>query len=170
MKKLQTIITILLFAAVIYLWQDNKPSTDLSERSIGFTNWSDDGEVYKWHLGTDAAVDLVVDLDKVWEKQNYTKMRTFFADTAKFYYRDGKFFDNTNDFINEISSQEESLTVWKLVSAYSVDLDPLTGGEHVQASFEVTNKAGDVIRELHEQYYIKNSKIVQWRQFSLPLK
>ena len=146
--------------------------TNSTERSIGFTNWSDDGEVYKWYLGTDAAVDLVVDLDKVWEKQDYAKMRTFFADTAKFYKRDGKFFDNTTDFINEISSQEEEeeATVWKLLSAYSVDLDPSRGGEHVQASFEVTNKAGDVIRELHEQYYIIDSKIVQWRQFSLPLK
>mgnify|MGYP001326609438 CR=1 FL=1 len=144
--------------------------TKSNDRAMGFTNWSDDGEIYKWHLGTDAAVDLVVDLDKVWEKQNYAEMRTFFADTAKFYYRDGKFFDNTNDFINEISSQQESPTVWKLLSAYSVDLDPLRGGEHVQASFEVTNEAGDVIRELHEQYYIIDSKIVQWRQFSLPLK
>jgi hypothetical protein len=145
--------------------------TNSTERSIGFTNWSDDGEVYKWYLGTDAAVDLVVDLDKVWEKQDYAKMRTFFADTAKFYKRDGKFFDNTTDFINEISSKdEEEATVWKLLSAYSVDFDPSRGGEHVQASFEVTNKAGDVIRELHEQYYIIDSKIVQWRQFSLPLK
>jgi hypothetical protein len=146
--------------------------TNTTERSIGFTTWSDDGEVYKWHLGTDAAVDLVVDLDKVWAEQNYSAMRVFFADTAKFYFRDGKFFDNTNDFINEISTQEEDgTTVWKFVSAYSVDLDPLRGGEHVQASFEVTNKAGDtLIRELHEQYYVIDNKIVQWRQFSLPIK
>ncbi|MDA9357196.1 hypothetical protein N8376_05400 [Flavobacteriaceae bacterium] len=170
MKKLQTIITILLFAAVIYLWQD-KPSANSTERSIGFTNWSDDGEVYKWSLGTDAAVNLVKDLDKVWTEENYTEMRSFFADTAKFYFRDGKYFNNTNDFINEISSQEDSPTNWEFIGAYSVDLDPLRGGEHVQASFEVTNKEdGTLIRELHEQYYVIDKKIVQWRQFSLPTK
>jgi hypothetical protein len=147
--------------------------TNTTERSIGFTTWSDDGEVYKWHLGTDAAVDLVVNLDKVWAEQNYSEMRVFFADTAKFYFRDGKFFDNTNDFINEISTQEAgNSSSWKFLSAYSVDLDPLRGGEHVQASFEVTNKSGDSItkREYHEQYYVKDNKIVQWRQFSLPIK
>ena len=167
MKKIKLVTLLIIIVSLNFSCETNSP-----ERSIGFTNWSDDGEVYKWSLGTDAAVDLVVDLDKVWENQNYTEMRNFFADTAKFYGRDGKFFDNTNDFINDMSSQEgNSSTVWKLLSAYSVDLDPLRGGEHVQASFEVTNKAGDtVIRELHEQYYIIDSKIVQWRQFSLPLK
>ena len=38
------------------------------------------------------------------------EMRSYFADTAKFYGRDGKFFDNSNDFINEISTQEESIS------------------------------------------------------------
>ena len=167
MKKIKLTTLLIAIVAINFSCQTTSP-----DRSIGFTNWSDDGETYKWYLGTDKAVDLVVELDKVWTSQNYTEMRSYFADTAKFYGRDGKFFDNSNDFINEISTQEESSpTVWKLVAAYSVDLDPSRGGEHVQASFEVTNKAGDtLIRELHEQYYVIDNKIVQWRQFSLPMK
>ena len=165
MKKIK-LATLLIIMVSLNFSCDTKSN----DRAIGFTNWSDNGEIYKWHLGTDAAVDLVVELDKVWAKQNYSEMRKFFADTAKFYFRDGKFINNTNDFINQISTDEQnSTTKWDFVSAYSVDLDPSMGGEHVQASFNVTS--GDsLVRELHEQYYIINNKIVLWKQFSLPVK
>ena len=75
-----------------------------------------------------------------------------------------------NDFINFIS-EGASATEWKFTSAYSVDLDPSRGGEHVQAGFELSTKSGDSIikSEVHEQYYVINNKIVQWRQFSLPM-
>ena len=165
MKKIKLTALLIAIVAINFSCQTTSP-----DRSIGFTNWSDDGETYKWHLGTDKAVDLVVELDKVWSAQDYTKMRTFFADTAKFYHRNGKSFNNTNDFINYIS-EGSSTTEWKFTSAYSVDLDPSRGGEHVQAGFELSTKSGDSIikSEVHEQYYVIDNKIVQWRQFSLPM-
>ena len=165
MKNIK-LATILVIMVSLNFSCDTKPN----DRAIGFTSWSDNGEIYKWHLGTDTAVDLVVDLDKFWSKQNYSEMRKFFADTAKFYFRDGKFINNTTDFINKISTDEQnSTTKWDFVSAYSVDLDPSMGGEHVQASFNV--KSGDsLVREIHEQYYIIDNKIVLWKQFSLPVK
>ena len=48
MKKIK--LTALLFAIVAINFSCQTTSPD---RSIVFTNWSDDGEVYKWHLGTE---------------------------------------------------------------------------------------------------------------------
>ena len=165
MKKIKYLLFIIL--TINFSCENNK-----TERSIGFSNWSDDGNTYKWHLGTESAVDLVIDLDKVWAAQDYTEMRSYFADTAKFYFRDGRIFDNSNDFINEVSTQQTNGTSkWEFLGAYSVDLDPSRGGEHVQASFDLIETLDGISSksELHEQYYIIDNKIVSWKQFSIPI-
>ena len=56
MKKIK-LATLLIIMVSLNFSCDTKSN----DRAIGFTNWSDNGEIYKWHLGTDAAVDLVVE-------------------------------------------------------------------------------------------------------------
>ena len=47
-------------------------SCDKAHNSVGLSNWSDDGKVYKWHLGTDKAVDVAVNVDKAMQGKDYT--------------------------------------------------------------------------------------------------
>ena len=85
-----------------------------SERSMGFTNWSDDGKEYKFFLGTDQAVQVVRDLDKAWAERDYEGMRAFLSDTAKFYWPNGVIHNGTDDFIDAISANEVSENAWTL--------------------------------------------------------
>ena len=55
--------------------------------------------------------------------------------------------------------------------AFSVDLDPSIGGEHVQAGFQVIYPASDDQEEYtdiqHESYYVVDGKIITLRQYSI---
>ncbi|MCP4911000.1 MAG: hypothetical protein GY907_09865, partial [Bacteroidetes bacterium] len=94
MKKIKLIFTIGVLAAFVYSCNNSAVQRMMEEpvepeRSVGFTNWSDDGVEYKWHLGTDGAVQVVRDLDEVWANQNWEGVREMLSDTAKFYWRNG---------------------------------------------------------------------------------
>ena len=60
-----------------------------SERSVGFTNWSDDGTKLKFHLGTENSISVVKKFDKLIQEKNYDQMKELFSDTAKFTYHNG---------------------------------------------------------------------------------
>jgi len=101
------------------------------ERSIGFnTNLPD----LKWHLGTDAAIQVVKDLDALWSAKNYEAMKPLLADTAIFHFADGRYAASPDEFI-QLLSADESNDTWTFDVAYSVDLSPEIGGEHVMAAF-----------------------------------
>ena len=52
MKHLKQIFTIAVFS--LFIVSCNSP-----ERSIGMTNWTDDGTEFKFYLGTEGAIDVV---------------------------------------------------------------------------------------------------------------
>ena len=94
MKNFKLIITIAILTAFVYSCNNSAVQRMMEEpvepeRSVGFTNWSDDGAEYKFHLGTDAAVQVVRDLDEVWTNQDWEGVRAMLSDTAKFYWRNG---------------------------------------------------------------------------------
>ena len=176
MKNLKLIFTIAILAAYVYSCNNSAVQRMMEEpvepeRSIGFTNWSDDGAEYKFHLGTDAAVQLVRDLDKVWSDQDWEGVRAMLSDTAKFYWRNGSVL-SVDEFMNQISSDSTGAATWKFNGAFSVDLDPTRGGEHVHATFSVSTETDSIIekRDLIERYYIIDGKVVTWHQFSLDVK
>jgi hypothetical protein len=139
------------------------------ERKIGFNTMLPD---LKWHLGTEDAVTLVKELDKVWAAQNYDEMGKFFADTATFYFEDGKKAESPNEFIAMLKEESEGVDIsWTFDYAFSVDLDPTRGGEHVQAGFTGTGETeeGESKKYYHESYYVIDGKIVIWRQYSMDI-
>jgi len=137
------------------------------DRAIGFNTELPD---LKWHLGTEAAIQVVKDFDKAWKAEDYDAMRSFFADTAEMVFPDGKVAKSGDEAIAMIKAEDEGEDVsWTMDYAFSVDLDPTRGGEHVQAGYTVTTKDGDkeMKKRYHEWTYVVNGKIVQYYQFTI---
>lgn len=140
------------------------------DRAVGFNTMLPE---LQWHIGTEPAIQLVKDLDKVWAAENYDDMKVFFADTCKFFFPDGYIAKSPDEFIeklkNEDMGDEDS---WTFDYAYSVDLDPSRGGEHVQAGYTGTamKEGKEVKKRYHESYYIVEGKIVMWNQFTQAIK
>ena len=59
-------------------------------RSIGMTTWSDDGKEYKFHLGTEEAVDVVRKYDELFNNKDWEGAKEIFADTASITYFNGQ--------------------------------------------------------------------------------
>ena len=139
--------------------------TAAKERSIGFlTTFPDD----KLFLGTEAAIQIVKDLDKVWSSRDYEAMRPYLADTAKFYFADGRSATSSDDFLKIIEADYDESESWTFDIAYSVDLNPEIGGEHVQAGFTgISVKESDTTKTYyHESYYIIDGKVITWNQYT----
>lgn len=139
------------------------------DRAIGFNTMLPD---LQWHLGTEDAITLVKELDKVWAAQNYDEMGKFFADTAEFYFEDGRRASSPAEFVAILKKESEGADIsWTFDYAFSVDLDPTRGGEHVQAGFTGTGSSeeGESKKHYHESYYVVDGKIVMWRQYSMDI-
>lgn len=165
MKKL------FLFAAVVLLVSCNSAETETTtvDRAIGFNTMLPE---LQWHLGTEEAIKVVKDLDKVWAAQDYEAMKAFFADTAKCMLHDGRTANSPQEFVDLIKEDDEGNDVsWTFDYAYSVDLDPSKGGEHVQAGFTGTSVQDGVEskKHYHESYYVVEGKIVMYRQYTIDI-
>mgnify|MGYP006115275651 FL=1 len=135
------------------------------ERSIGFHS-IDELQEFKWHLGTEGPIDLVKALDKAWSARDYDAMKNYFVDTLIITTYDGQVFKSFEDFQKNIAL--DTTGGWAFDRAFSVDLNPATGGEHVQAFFNSfgINAVGDTTKsKIYESYYIINNKIVTLNQF-----
>ena len=161
MKYIKLFIKLTLISVLIY-------SCNSPERSMGFTNWSPDGKEYKFFLGTDQAVQVVKDLDKAWAERDYDKMREYISDTAKFYWPNGLINNGVDEIIDVISSNESTDNAWTFNGAFSVDINPAVGGEHVHASLSgnIADSLG-VKRDYHEKYYVIDGKVVTWHQWRM---
>ena len=139
--------------------------TNTPERNIGFV--TGDNSELQWHLGTQEAIDVVTTVDSLWKNQDYEGMREFFADTVKVLRPNGTYTNSFDSFIETLS--DGSNVTWSYDYAFSVDLDPEVGGEHVQAGFSVTypgtNDSDERIDYQHESYYIVDGKIITLNQY-----
>ncbi len=162
---------LLIVAALALLVSCNSAETETvsADRSIGFNTMLPE---LKWHLGTEEAVKVVKDLDKVWAAKDYEAMKTFFADTAVCMLEDGRVAKSPEEFVAMISEDDDGNDVsWTFDYAYSVDLDPTKGGEHVQAGFTGTSTVDGVETKkyYHESYYVIEGKIVMYRQYKMDI-
>lgn len=165
---------VLLFAATLLLVSCGSAETNTDESvaqpdpSVGFNTMLPD---LKFHLGTEDAIKIVKDLDAAWVARDYEKMLGFFSDTAVFYFDDGKIANSPQEFIDNFKAEVEMTDEisWTFDYAFSVDLDPSRGGEHVQAGFSGTNVVDGVTskKRYHESYYLVDGKIVMFTQYSL---
>ena len=153
MKNLLSIAMLLVFVTGC----ENTPKTNGFVTSI---------ENSTWQMGTQASVDLVVDLDKYWGV-DYDKMRTFFADTVKSTFADGKAFNTVDGFLSNVKEQMEESPGeqnWVMNYAFCIDLDPTRGGDWVNAGFTVEANDEKPKRNINEWYFVKNGKIHQFSQ------
>ena len=164
-----------LFAIALVLSSCTTTSTtEAKERMIGF-HPNPEIQDLKWHLGTQEAIDHVIAVDKLWAAKDYESMRSHFVDTVKVTDWNGKLSSSFNEFKASMEADDSDVS-WTFDYAYSVDIDPSRGGEHVQAGFSISSpkKDGSVEKYyIHESYYIINQKIVtlsQYKQASAPLK
>ena len=136
------------------------------ERMIGFHPNPEIQEL-QWHLGTQKAIDRVIALDKEWSSRNFEGMREFFIDSVQVTDPTGKTINNFEEFKAGLEAEDPTIS-WTFQYAYSVDIDPSQGGEHVQAGFKVTvpGEEDDVTEYyIHESYFIRDEKIVTLSQF-----
>ena len=157
-------ILIVLFSLSVFL---NGCESNMVERSVGFV--AGETQDTKWHLGTQQAIDVVDIVDELWTNQDYESMRQYFADSVEVWRPNGDYTNTFDSFIESISSGDNA--TWSYNYAFSVDLDPSIGGEHVQAGFQVTYPASDNKEEYtdiqHESYYVVDGKIITLRQYSI---
>ena len=158
-----SILYILLSATIFLVGCES----NMTERSIGFVTGENSDT--KWHLGTQDAIDIVSTVDKLWANQDYDGMRPYFADSVEVIRPNGSSTNTFDDFVDAISSGAS--VTWSYNYAFSVDLDPTIGGEHVQAGFSVDYPATENSEEYttlhHESYYVVDGKIITLRQYAI---
>ena len=161
---MKNLILITIFTLSVFL---NGCETNMSDRAIGFV--SGENSDSKWHLGTQEAVDVVNIVDGLWASQDYEGMREYFADTVKVWTPKGEYTNTFDSFIESLTTGEN--VSWSYDYAFSVDLDPSIGGEHVQAGFSVdypeTEDSEAYIDLHHESYYVVDGKIITLRQYAI---
>ena len=141
------------------------------ERMIGFHPNPDIPEL-QWHLGTQGAIDRVVALDKEWSSRNFEGMREYFVDTVEVTDPSGKTTNNFEEFKAGLEADDPSVS-WDFQYAYSLDIDPSQGGEHVQAGFKITvpGEEDDFTEYyIHESYFVKDGKVVSLSQYKQDIK
>ena len=157
-------ILIVLFALSVFL---NGCESNMPERSIGFV--AGENSDTKWHLGTQQAIDVVNIVDELWANQNYDSMRQYFADSVEVWTPKGEYTNTFDSFIESLTTGEN--VSWSYNYAFSVDLDPSIGGEHVQAGFSVdypeTEDSEGYTNLHHESYYVVDGKIITLRQYAI---
>ena len=133
MKYIKHILTLSIFS--LFIVACNSP-----ERSIGMTNWTDDGTEFKFYLGTEEAIDVVRSWDKLQSEGKWEESLELFADTATVTYQTGQTVkaSEMTEMARKRDSNMKANNVdygWTLQGAFSVDLDPTRGGEHVYADY-----------------------------------
>ena len=136
----------------------------------GFVNESD----LSFHMGSDNAVELFKSFDFAWKNLDYNLMKTMIADSISFEFQDGKVATNAQEFIDlvkkEVEKEKESGNnySWTTDFAFSVDLNPKSGGEWVTAGFtsNLDNPEDGVIKKEYNEWYFfnKENKLELWYQ------
>jgi hypothetical protein len=168
MKILIFVLAILLFVSCGYEGTKEdiaEAEETVKERAVGFVNTFPDDKLY---LGTEAAIKIVKDLDQARSNSDYDAMRPFLADTAMFYFADGRSASSADEFLKIIEADYDERESWTFDIAYSIDLNPETGGEHVQAGFTGTSiKESDTTKTYYqESYFIIEGKVITWNQYT----
>lgn len=168
MRKLFFIIAVVSLVSCTNTTKETETTPE--ERAIGFNTMLPE---LKFHLGTEEAIQIVKDLDKLWAADNFDAMKPLLSDTLKSQFEDGKTGKTAEDFINILKEEaKEGESSWTFDYAFSVDLDPSMGGEHVQAGFTGTSTDKDGVKSkklYHESYYIVDGKIITWTQYTSEL-
>jgi hypothetical protein len=143
------------------------------KQSVGFTNWSDDGSEYKFFLGTESSIDVVMAFDAAAQAKTYDNFREIFVDSAIFTYQNGV--THTLDQFIAMNQNRDSLLLaneatlkWTPQNAFSVDIDPKRGGEHVNMMYKGEYIDDDEKSQFYANlwFYVVDGKIVMVNQYN----
>ena len=148
-------------------------SCDPVQRSVGFTTWSDDGSEYKFYLGTEASIDVVKAFDAAAQAKTYDDFHEIFADSATLTYQNGQK-DTVEDFIelnlvrDSILDANNATLTWEPQYAFSVDIDPTRGGEHVNMMYLGTYTEGEEESQFNANlwFFVEDGKIITVNQYN----
>lgn len=166
---MKNLFPFLVLAGLLYACQT--PAT--APRAVGFTNWSDDGKAYQFHLGTETSLAVLKAFDKASQEKDYQAIREIMSDTVKITYHNGQS-ATADEFINMNKRRDSMLEAdgetlnWKLQSAYAVDLDPSRGGELVDAMYLASYDGKEEAYQFYAnlKMYIVNGKIITVNQYN----
>tara|TARA_B100000965_G_C19586326_1_gene755924 strand:- start:1766 stop:2281 length:516 start_codon:yes stop_codon:yes gene_type:complete len=159
MKKIYFLIVIISF------------SISCNKKGNGYVENSD----LSFHLGTNDAVKLFQSFDNYWKNLDYQSMKEMIADSISFEFHDGKIATNPDEFFKIIKDEVEkdqllgnNYSSWTTDFAYSVDLNPSSGGEWVNAGFtsSLDSIQNGVIKKIFNEWYFFNEekKLELWYQ------
>ena len=143
------------------------------QKSVGFTTWSDDGSEYQFYLGTESSIDVVKAFDAVAQAKTYDDFREIFADSATLTYQNGV--TNTLDEFIALNQNRDSVLLaneaslqWTPQHAFSVDIDPARGGEHVNMMYKGEYTEGEQKSAFYANlwFYVVDGKIVSINQYN----
>ena len=127
-----------------------------------------------FHLGTDNSIKLFQSFDNAWKNLNYTSMKEMIADSISFEFHDGRVATNSDEFFAFIKQDAEKEKLlgneysWTNDFVFSVDINPNSGGEWVNAGFtsDLDSVQNGVIKKVYNEWYFfnKNDKLELWYQ------
>ena len=151
----------LLFSISLFIFSCN---TD--ERSVGMNTW-DGLEDLKFHIGTEAPIQTVIEFENADKADDYEKMRSMMTDSTTYTGANGitRSIDEWFEIKKSRKARRDSIgaTVsWKTTSIFSVDVAPGEGGELVHSYFDAKYTEGDQTNEWRgmELWYIVDGKVV----------
>ena len=112
-----------------------------------------------------------------YKKKDYQELYRYFADTAVLTYQNGaqnnlkQFIDLNLERDSILSANGETLK-WEPQNAFSVDLNPEIGGEHVNMLYLATYETAESKSQFYADlwFYVVDGKIVTIRQFNQSIK
>ena len=152
---------ILLFSVMLLVYSCDTVKQDCEVVSNGFT--STEGEQVT--MGSQASVDIVMEIDKAWKERDFDTIKSLVSDDAEMSLEDGTTITGSDAFIKMIEDDYQESVVekggeWNWTVNYAFAVKPTSDkwGEYVNARFTGSNGI------FEEWYQIKDGKVVSWTQ------
>ena len=123
-------------------------------------------------MGSQASVDVIIAMDKVWAERDYDALKSFIADGAILQFEDGQTASNGDEFVAIIDKQyQEGLAEgnsgeWVFRYAFSVKPSKPAGTNHANNRGEWVNAGfyGSDGSSYNEWYQVEDGKVISWEQ------
>ena len=119
---------------------------------------------FRFWLSSPYPTELIAYKQRLLTEMDMERLATFFSDTAKFDWYDGKSYDGVDAFVERI--MEDTLdNEWDFRWAYSLDANIEEPGDWVHAGFDVRATKNEEAVEhawYQEWYYIEDGKVSYW--------
>ena len=125
-------------------------------------------------MGSESAIEVFKEMDKVWAARDYDLLKTFVAEDATMKFANGEVATGPDQFVEQIKNEVIEIEVekgneFKWTTDYAFALAVTEGeGDWVNAQFTSThtNPDSELSAEVfYEFYHIVDGKVHEWNQF-----